>query len=187
MGRGTGLGLAVVYGIIKNHNGLVSAHSKVGQGSTFTVYLPASDKAPHHEPPRDQTIVQGSETILLVDDEQMIINVAGAMLERLGYRVVTADSGHRALDAIERAGQGIDLVILDLIMPGMDGGKVFDRVREIRPEVPVIISSGYAIDGEVEAIMSRGCNGFIQKPFDLSELSRKIREILDGMKESPLA
>ena len=184
-GRGTGLGLAMVYGIIKNHDGLISVDSEVGQGSTFTVYLPVSEKAIHPETAHDGRIVRGSETILLVDDEKMIVDVACAMLERLGYHVIAASGGRQALTAMGQAGDRIDLVILDLIMPGMDGGKVFDRLREIRPQVPVIISSGYAIDGEAEAIMRRGCNGFIQKPFNMSELSRKVREILDAKQAPP--
>jgi two-component system cell cycle sensor histidine kinase/response regulator CckA len=180
MGRGTGLGLAMVYGIIKNHDGLITVQSSVGRGTTFSVYLPASEKAVQQEPHLDEKILRGSETILLVDDEDMIVDVARAMLERLGYRVVTAGDGRQAVAVMEQEGDGIDLVILDLIMPGMNGGKVFDRLREIRPQVPVIMSSGYAIDGEAAAIMQRGCSGFIQKPFNMSDLSRKVREILDG-------
>jgi len=186
MGRGTGLGLAMVYGIIKNHGGMITVHSTVGKGSTFAVYLPASDQTPQPETPRAKTIVEGKETILLVDDEQMIINVASAMLKKLGYRIIVANGGHQALEAMERTGDDIDLVILDLIMPDLAGGEVFERLREIRPEVPVMISSGYSIDGEAKAIMDRGCNGFIQKPFNMSELSRKIRSILDTIKASPL-
>ena len=181
MGRGTGLGLAMVYGIIKNHDGLITAHSEVGRGSTLTIYLPASDKAVQPEEVRsDERIVQGSETILLVDDERMIVEVAEAMLERLGYRVIAVDDGQGALEVLAGSEVKIDLVILDLVMPGMSGGTVFDRLREIRPQMPVIISSGYAIDGEAAAIMRRGCNGFIQKPYSMSELSGKVREILDG-------
>ena len=183
VGKGTGLGLSMVYGIVKNHDGVITVGSKVGQGSTFKVYLPTSDKAPHPPAPRrDRRIVQGAETILLIDDEQMILEVACSMLEKLGYRVVAANGGPQALEAMRRAGEEIDLAILDLIMPGMDGIQVFDRLKEIRPDLPVIASSGYSIDGQAEAIMRRGCNGFIQKPFDMSRLSRKIREVLDGTK-----
>ena len=108
----------------------------------------------------------------------MIIDVGTAMLEKLGYHVVGAVGGDQALDYVERMGDQINLIILDLIMPGMNGGKVFDAIKKIQPEMPVIISSGYSFNGQAEAIMKRGCKGFIQKPFNISELSQKIRKIL---------
>ena len=132
--------------------GLITVKSDVGRNSTVTVYLPASDQTPHPEPPRDQRIVRGSQTTLLVDDEQMIIDVAGAMLTRLGHKIVTAKGGQQAMEIMARTGEDIDLVILDLVMPDMGGEKAFDRLRELRPELPVIISSGYAIDGEAENV-----------------------------------
>lgn len=124
-------------------------------------------------------LIKGSETILLVDDEEMIIDVGQAMLENLGYRVFVAQSGQRAVETVTEIGNEIDLVILDMIMPGMDGGKTFDRIREIQPEIPVMLSSGYAINGQAEKIMRRGCNGFIQKPFNIFEFSKQVRKILD--------
>ena len=128
-------------------------------------------------------VVKGNEFILLVDDEEMIIEVGQAMLEALGYRVTTAIGGEAALTLLQDSEVRVDLVILDLIMPGMDGGKVYDAVRQLRPSLPVILSSGYAINGHAEDIMNRGCNGFIQKPFNIAELSQKIRNILDTMVE----
>ena len=101
-------------------------------------------------------------------------------LEKLGYHVIVAESGEHAVDAVRRKVDELDLVILDLIMPGMDGGKTFDRIREIQPAMPVILSSGYAITGQATEIMRRGCNGFIQKPFNISELSQIIRNVLDA-------
>ncbi len=178
-GRGTGLGLASAYGIIKNHGGMITVESQKGQGAAFSVYLPASDRDVLPEAFPEGSLLKGKETILLVDDEEMIREVGRAMLERLGYSVHTAPGGVEALDALKRHGDGIDIAILDLIMPGMDGGKLFDRIREIRPRLPVILSSGYAIDGQAEEILRRGCNGFIQKPFGISELSRKLRSVLD--------
>jgi CheY-like chemotaxis protein len=109
----------------------------------------------------------------------MIIDVGQAMLERLGYAVLVAKGGQDAIKTILEKGAEIDLVILDLIMPGMDGGKTFDRIREIRPGMPVLLSSGYAINGQALDIMHRGCNGFIQKPYHISDLSRKVRNVLD--------
>ncbi|MCG6894942.1 MAG: response regulator, partial [Desulfobacteraceae bacterium] len=178
-GRGTGLGLASAYGIVKNHGGMITVHSEVGIGSTFSVYLPASKRQAQEKTIPDGELFSGSETILLVDDEEMIIDVAKGMLEKLGYRVVTAGGGEQAIEAVLRIGNEIDLVLLDLVMPGMDGGKVFDRIRSIQPQLPIVLSSGYAMDGQATEIMEKGCNGFLQKPFNLPELSRKIREILD--------
>ena len=146
--------------------------------------LPLSDRAVAHEQPVQLKMKAGSETILLVDDESMIIEVGRAMLEKLGYRVIVCDSGQDAVETIKSQGTRIDLVLLDMIMPGMDGGKTFDRIRELQPDMPVMLSSGYAINGKATQIMRRGCNGFIQKPFNLSELSEKIRQVLDAAGES---
>ncbi len=182
--RGTGLGLASAYGVIKNHAGIITVYSKVGQGTTFNIYLPVTEKAVYRDVPTETGFVTGLETVLLVDDEEMIIDVSKAMLEKLGYRVVVAKGGAQAVDTVKMKGDAIDLVIIDLIMPGMDGGKAFDRIREIQPAMPVILSSGYSLNGQANDIMQRGCNGFIQKPFNISELSQKVRKILDEAKSS---
>jgi len=184
-GRGTGLGLASAYGIVKNHSGFVTVYSEKGQGTTFNVYLPMSDKVASTDAPAAQQIFRGAETVLLVDDEDMIIDVCKAMLNKLGYRVVVANGGAQAIDVIRQRGADIDLVILDLIMPGMDGGAVFERIRDIMPAMPVILSSGYAINGQATQIMQNGCNGFIQKPFNFYALSEKIRKTLDAVKNTP--
>jgi two-component system cell cycle sensor histidine kinase/response regulator CckA len=180
--RGTGLGLASAYGIIKNHGGMVTVYSEIGHGATFNIYLPVSDKDVHPEVRMETGLILGSATILLVDDEEMIIDVGRAMLERLGYRVVVSRGGREAVEAITDMGNEIDMVILDLIMPGMDGGKAFDLIREIQPVMPVLLSSGYAINGHADKIIRRGCNGFIQKPYNISELSQKIVKVLDESK-----
>jgi PAS domain S-box-containing protein len=177
--RGTGLGLASAYGIIKNHGGIINAHSEIGNGTTFNIYLPMTEKMVEDEFLSEQRVSNGSETVLLVDDEAMIIDVGKALLTKLGYRVIGVKSGKEAVEVVHRMGNGIDLVILDMIMPGMDGSKTFDRIREICPQMPVMLSSGYAISGQAEQIMNRGCNGFIQKPFSVYELSQKVRQILD--------
>jgi signal transduction histidine kinase/CheY-like chemotaxis protein len=178
-GRGTGLGLASAYGIVNNHGGFIMADSKVGHGSTFTIYLPRSRKEVESDRPVEGTLIGGTETVLLIDDEAMILEVGKAMLERMGYRVVTANSGEAAVSQITALGDNVDVVILDLIMPGMDGGRVFEKIHELEPQVPVVLSSGLSINGQAMKLIERGCNGFIQKPFGITELGKKIREVLD--------
>jgi len=178
MGRGTGLGLATVYGIIQGHNGLIDVTSELGQGTTFEIYLPASDKAVVGEVTAEKEVLRGTETILLVDDEGMVMEVAREMLEYLGYRVHCVGSGQEAVAVYHEKKNEIDLVVLDMIMPGISGGETFARLREIDPQIKVLLSSGYSIDGQAREILDRGCNGFLQKPFKLANLSRKVREVL---------
>jgi CheY-like chemotaxis protein len=182
--RGTGLGLASAYGIIKNHGGFINAHSRLGSGTTFDIYLPITDKTVSESSSAKPMVSEGKETILIVDDEDMIIDVGQALIKRLGYHVLTAKSGREAVEVVKRIGLEIDLVILDMVMPNMDGGKTFDQIRHICPEIPVMLSSGYAINGQAESIMKKGCSGFIQKPFSVSVLSQKIRQLLDGIKKT---
>ncbi len=178
-GRGTGLGLASAYGIIKNHGGMITVASRLGHGTRFDIYLPLSDKTIQPAHAIAVGLREGRETVLLVDDEQMIIDVGTAMLSKLGYKVIAVKSGAEAIEKIRAMGKTLDLVVLDLIMPGMDGGKVFAAIQEMRPELPVLLSSGYALDGQAETILQKGCRGFIQKPFNLTELSEHVRKVLD--------
>jgi len=179
MGRGTGLGLASVYGIIKNHGGFIDVYSEIGEGTTFNIYLPVLDQKIPEEKRLSSEILSGKEIVLLVDDEEIIAEIMEKALTLAGYRVLLARGGEEAIEVYKKNQNDIDLVVLDMIMPGMNGGKVFNRLREINPGVKVILSSGYSIDGEASQIMARGCNGFIQKPFGIKELSQKIREVLD--------
>jgi two-component system cell cycle sensor histidine kinase/response regulator CckA len=179
MGRGTGLGLASVYGIVKNHDGFINVYSEQGEGTTFNFYLPTSKGEILDDKELAEDILKGSETVLLVDDEDMIIDVGKPILEQMGYNVITATGGKEALDIYEKNKQEIGIVVLDMIMPGMGGGDTYDRLKELNPDIKVLLSSGYSINGQATKILERGCDGFIQKPFNVMGLSRKIRGVLD--------
>ena len=176
--RGSGLGLASTYGIIQNHDGMILAESERGQGATFRIYLPATEKPVIGELPANQDILVGTETILLVDDEEMILDVGVEVLKKLGYEVLTANNGIEAIKVYQQNRQEVAMVILDLIMPEMGGGETYDRLKEIDPQVKVLLSSGYSVDGQATEILNRGCDGFIQKPFSIGDLSRKLRQII---------
>jgi DNA-binding NtrC family response regulator len=117
--------------------------------------------------------------VLLIDDEEMILDVSKKMLEQLGYKVIAASGGKMGVQVYEHDPGGIDLVILDMVMPDFGGRESFDALARINPDVKVLLSSGYSLDGQAKEIMQRGCRGFIQKPFTISDLSKKIRDILD--------
>lgn len=178
MGRGTGLGLASSYGIIKNHNGSIRVYSEIGKGSTFTIYLPASTRQVESEEKLTSRLEGGDQLILMVDDEALVLEVGLKMLKKLGYRILVARSGQEAVEIFERHRDQIDLIILDMIMPDMGGSETFDKIRDIKPDANVLLSSGYSLNGQAIRILSKGCRGFIQKPFSLHELSQKLREVL---------
>ncbi len=179
MGRGTGLGLASVYGIIKSHGGYINVYSEKEKGTVFTIYLPASEKIALKEiESGPAAIIKGSGTILLIDDEEMILDVGIELLEELGYTVKSAMSGPEAIDVFKEERGKIDLIIMDMIMPGMGGGETFDRLKEIDPDIKVLLSSGYSINGQATKILRRGCDGFIQKPFNMNQLAEKVQRIL---------
>ncbi|MEE9610747.1 MAG: response regulator, partial [Desulfatiglandales bacterium] len=198
MRRGAGLGLASVYGIINNHDGIINVYSEKGHGTTINIYLPASVKEIKREEALADEVLRGTQTILLVDDEEMIVDIGAEILESLGYKVLSAKNGTEAIEIVRKAHKAKskdqegnehgsqncmksipDLVILDMIMPDMSGGDTYDRIKDINPDIKVLLSSGYSINGQATKIMKRGCNGFIQKPFTITALSKKIREILD--------
>ncbi|MBI5601807.1 MAG: PAS domain S-box protein [Deltaproteobacteria bacterium] len=178
MGRGTGLGLASAYGVIKNHGGTINVYSEKMKGTTFSLYLPASGKTVIEEKESSDTLLTGTETILLVDDQEEILHVGKALLQRLGYTVLLAKSGEEALVVYQKNKERIDLVILDMVMPVMSGGEVYKMLKGLNPLLKAILSSGYSLNGQAARIMEDGCNGFIQKPFHVVELSKKIREVL---------
>jgi CheY-like chemotaxis protein len=184
MGRGTGLGLATAYGIVTGHGGFITVYSQKGHGATFDIYLPASEKKVEKEKKPLEELLRGNEAILLVDDEDVVINVSRMLLEALGYKVFMARSGQDAIELYKAKREEVDLVIMDMIMPGMSGENAIDLLKTMNPEVKVILSSGYSLDGQATRIMERGCQGFIQKPFSAREISQKIREALDkGIKD----
>ncbi len=180
MGRGTGLGLASVYGIIKGHEGYIAVKSKKGHGTTFSIYLPATENKVRKTVKTSARFIKETGTVLLVDDEEIVLEVGREMLEVIGYRVLTANDGKKAVEVYKNNRDTIDVVLLDMVMPNMGGGETYDRLKKINPNIKVVLSSGYAIDGEATKILERGCNGFIQKPFNVPELSQKLGQILWG-------
>jgi len=178
MGRGTGLGLASVYGIVKGHGGYIDVNSGKGRGTTFNIYVPASEKRVSKPVKVGEQIIKGTETILLVDDEEAVLDLGARMLEQLGYTVIEAKGGAEAIEIYKTRTHNIDLVMLDMIMPEISGGEVCVAIKEINPHARVLLASGYSIEGQASTILKRGCDGFIQKPFSAERLSMSVGEIL---------
>ena len=187
MGEGTGLGLSSVFGIVKKYMGIVTVESSVGKGTTFSIYLPASGDQPSAGLSEkvaiasdDQKPEKGTGTILVVDDEEYILKANEAMLSKLGYDVLLANGGREAIQLFDRHKDRIVLLILDLIMPGVGGEAVFDHVKSVRPDIRVILCSGYSAEGQAESILGKGCDAFIQKPYNLNQFSQRIKEVLSA-------
>ena len=180
IGKGCGLGLYCAYGIIKNHDGHIQVVSKKGTGTKFSIYIPASEKeiAMAKKPPLKR--MAGMETVLLVDDEEKIRNTCKDNLIMLGYSVITAESGARAIEIYKERADKIDVVVLDMIMPGLSGKDTYERLKQINPKIKVLLASGYTMEERTGEILDEGCNAFIQKPFKIEQLSMMIREILEN-------
>lgn len=182
-GKGTGLGLSVVYGIIKNHFGTISCSSNQGFGTAFNVFLPAEVKESEPDTGAITEIssptVQGTEKILVVEDDRDISSMTRQMLEYFNYSVFTAYSGESALGIYAKKKAEIDLIILDLGMPGMGGTKCLERLIEFDPDVNVIMASGYSEDHLKKIAEKYGAKGYITKPYNLAQISKLIRSVLD--------
>ena len=178
VGKGTGLGLASAYGIIKNHKGIIQVESEKGKGTIFNIYLPASEAKVIQDNQRQAELVKGNGAILIVDDEEESLLAEELMLTELGYEVISARSGKEALEVYQENMERLALVTLDMIMPEMSGKDTYRRLKEINPDVKVLLISGYSSNQQVKEIMGLGCSGFLQKPFDIFRLSQKIDEIM---------
>lgn len=180
VGEGSGMGLASAFGIVKNHNGIIECISTRGKGSTFNVFLPVSRREAFQPAGPGGDMHKGTETILLVDDEDIIIKVDRKLLKQMGYKVLIAKNGVTALKIFTARHPYIDLVLLDIVMPDMNGDMVFEQMKKAKPDVKVLVSSGYSIDWQARKMLEDGCNGFIQKPFKMKQLAFQIREILSS-------
>ena len=180
-GKGTGLGLATVFGIVKQHKGHITCYSEPGHGTTFKIYFPAVQKGKDSETPTiERPIRGGTETILLVDDEDVVRELAMRILNRFGYEVITANNGKEALETYKREGERISLVILDLIMPEMDGRQCLVEILRVNPNIKVLIATGHSENGATYSHRESGARGFVEKPYNQKILLKLVREILDA-------
>ncbi|MCX5862918.1 MAG: PAS domain S-box protein [Deltaproteobacteria bacterium] len=180
-GKGTGLGLAMVYGIMKHHEGFINCYSEPGHGTTFRIYFPVVSTELEEDSEQESAVLQGgSETILLVDDEESLCDIGSQLLTRAGYTVLTATSARDALDLYRNQKSDISLVILDLIMPEMGGKECFKELAKIDSKVKVILSSGFLSDGTSEEARVFGFRGLVEKPYNMRQLLGLVREVLDG-------
>ena len=181
VGKGTGLGLSLVQNIVKSFGGEIRCESAPGKGTLFEVYLPATNKPlPVEAKAEEQVARGGKETILLAEDEEVIREMAQLDLESKGYHVITATDGATALAKYRENWEGIDLVIADMVMPRMNGAELFARMKEINPQVRVVVSSGYSHDMEGKRMLQHGCLGYLQKPYAPDALNRIARSVLDS-------
>jgi len=178
-GKGSGMGLTVVQGIVKNHDGAITVNSQVGKGTTFTILFPVIDEAPEITTKQTGEIPHGTETILFVDDEEVITNMMQQILERLGYRVEAKLNPKEALDLFQSKPDSFDIVITDMTMPQMTGAKFAEKLKEIRSDIPIILSTGHSSLIDEDKAKQSGISGYVMKPVSMSKIAKAIREALD--------
>ncbi|MBN2769567.1 MAG: response regulator [Spirochaetes bacterium] len=185
-GKGSGLGLSMVYSIIEKHGGEISVYSEINRGTTFTLLFPLieSKTADNKKVPKKNIIERGSGLILVIDDEEILRKTSKAMLEECGYEVLTAKSGNEGIALYKENHDRISGIILDMIMPGLSGKETYQKLKEINPDVKVILASGFKQDERIESAMKMGIRDFIQKPYSLSELSLKAKKLLNPEKHN---
>ncbi|HMA53646.1 MAG TPA: ATP-binding protein, partial [Acidobacteriota bacterium] len=183
-GEGTGLGLSVAHGIVKSHKGGMSVSSAPGQGSVFRIYLPKAKPGTALEIEPSESVPGGSERILFVDDEELIVNASRKMLERLGYRVTAFTDGREALRQFTEDPYRFDVVLTDRFMPVMAGEDLGQALMLVRPDIPIILSTGYSDVDTIERAKALGFRGFITKPFTMLEAARIVRSVLDHKEDS---
>jgi len=180
VGKGTGLGLASVYGTMKSHNGAIVVESELGMGITFTMYIPLVDRPVAKVEVLQHAMPRGKARILVVDDEDMVREMAKRMLEELGYTVVTCRDGMEAVDYYKVNKADIDLCIVDMIMPRIGGHDCVYRLKLMNPDVKIIIATGYSVATDTQRIITKGISGFIQKPFEIEDLAEMVSKALAG-------
>jgi len=179
VGKGTGMGLAAVYGTVRQHGGMISVYSEVGHGTTFRMYLPVEEKAARSvRRSPEVTAAPREANILLVDDEDLVRQLARDTLSRLGYNVIVREDGESGLAHFRDHWRDIDVVILDLVMPRMNGAAAYRAMKAINPDIKVLLCSGYTVDGVAKELLADGAQGFVQKPFHPAELSAKVADLL---------
>lgn len=176
--QGRGLGMAAVHGIIENHGGCITVASESGKGTEVNIYLPGAEQPKTPQPERSPFKAVGSATILLIEDEEMVLEVNEAILNRLGYVVICAHNGREAIEILSANDPHIDLILLDIKLPDMDGSAIYPIARQYRPNAKIVICSGYALDGPTQALVDQGADGFIHKPFSISVISDTIDRLL---------
>ena len=178
--QGRGMGMAAVYGIVVNHDGLIYVDSELGKGTTVEIYLPAIEIEVTKSKKAEVEATAETGTILMIEDEDVVIEVTQAMLEMLGYRVMVAKTGKDAIHIAETFDGQIDLALLDIKLPDIDGRNLCSLIMKARSNLKVIVFSGFSIDGPAREILDAGAQDFIQKPFLLATLSEKLKEVFEG-------
>jgi PAS domain S-box-containing protein len=179
VGKGTGLGLSVTHGIVESHKGHIHIYSEINRGTCIRIYLPLSEAAEEADKSHEEFVIhRGTETVLIVDDEPEVLDIAAALLKKAGYTPIPALGGPKALEIFHSKNGEIDIVLLDMIMPGLSGSEVYDELKKHNPGIAVLLASGFSINGQAGELLQKGVQGFVQKPFDIYSLTKAIREVL---------